>query len=376
MVASLAQNAGGGAAQVADLMPMKSTGALFLGVLRSRTVEDRLVDRFELRKVYGKTLAIDARKKLQDNTTVAEDRRAGIISVSVTDRDPKRAAALCNAYVEELDRLVVELNTSAAHRERVFLETRLRQVKQELDAASSELGDFSSKNATFNVTDQAKAMVEAAAALQGQLIAAESELRGLQQIYTNENVRVRSVQARVAELREQLNKLGGIPPRPGEPVSSGSADDMLYPSLRKLPILGTTYIDLYRHVKIQEAVFETLTKQYELAKVQEVKEVPSVRVLDQAEIPERKSAPHRAVMVLVSMFLSLVGALALLWCRAAWADTHESDPTKAFLTDMFRGIKPGVSIWYTRGARLARVDHLTPHNGTDNEHRVNGPADE
>ena len=111
--------------------------------------------------------------------------------------------------MEELNRLVAELSTSSAHRERVFLEERLAAVKQDLDQASRELGEFSSKNATIDVKEQGRAMVEAAATLQGELIAAESQRRALEAIYTPNNVRVRAAEAQVAELRKQLEKLGG-----------------------------------------------------------------------------------------------------------------------------------------------------------------------
>jgi len=208
---------------------------------------------------------------------------------SVIDRDPRRAAAIAQAYVEELERLVSELSTSAAHRERVFLEERLKVVKAELDRASTEFSRFASQNAAINIPEQGKAMVEAAAALQGHLIAAESELKGLSEIYTPNNVRVRAVEARVGELRHQLEKPGGN-------ADAGHARDAgdepsAYPSIRELPLLGVTYADLLRQTRIQETVYETLTQQYELAKVEEAKETPSVKVLDSASVPEIKIYP-------------------------------------------------------------------------------------
>src|SRR5260370_31347885 len=112
-------------------------------------------------------------------------------------------------------------------------------------------------------------MVESAAILQGQLIAAQSELQGLKQIYTNNNVRVREVSARIQELQRQLDKMGGrgiADPGPASPQS-----ESLYPSIRKLPLLGLTYSDLYRRTKIQETVYETLSQPLELAKGNEGK---------------------------------------------------------------------------------------------------------
>src|SRR5271165_1795441 len=161
---------------------------------------------------------------------------------------------------------------------------RLPAVKADLDKASKDFSQFASKSGAIDIKEQGRAMVEAAANLQGQLIAAEASLSGLQQIYTPNNVRVRAAQARVAELRSQLEKLGGK--AGGEAIAGGdpaSNSDALYPSIRKLPILGVTYANLFRETKIQEAVFEALTQQYEMAKVQEAKETPSVKVLDPAQ---------------------------------------------------------------------------------------------
>src|SRR3970282_870042 len=127
-------------------------------------------------------------------------------------------------------------------------------------------------------------MVEAAATLAGHLVAAQTELEGLRQVYTDNNVRVRASQARIAELKRQLKKLGGD--APDAPSVSANGEESLYPSIRKLPILGVTYANLYRRTKINEVIYELLTQQYELAKVQEVKEVPTVNVLIEGRLPQ------------------------------------------------------------------------------------------
>src|SRR5205807_819594 len=166
-------------------------------------------EKFDLRKVYGKRLVMDARSKLDENTSISEDRKSGIISISVTDHSPQRAAALANAYVDELNSLVAQLSTSSAHRERVFLEERLKVAKLDLDDAANQLAQFSSKNNTLDIQQEGKAMLDAAGTIAGELIAAQSQLEGLRQIYTDSNSRVRSLNARVSELRRQLERLGG-----------------------------------------------------------------------------------------------------------------------------------------------------------------------
>jgi uncharacterized protein involved in exopolysaccharide biosynthesis len=255
-----------------DLLGVKSSGALFVGILSSETVQDGLIEKFQLKKVYHDSKIEDARKALAERTDLSEDRKSGIISIVVTDHDPKRAAAMAQAYVAELDRLVAQVSTSSARRERIFLEERLQKVKTDLDSAAKNFSDFASKNTAIDIPAQGKAMVEAAATLQGQLIAAQAELSGLRQIYTNNNVRVRAAEARMGELQKRLNEIGGAGTQ-----SELKNDNSLYPSIRKLPLLGVTYADLYRQTKIQETVYELLTEQYELAKVQEAKEIPTSR---------------------------------------------------------------------------------------------------
>ncbi len=320
-----------------DLLGLKSTSDIFVGILSSRTLQDKLIQQFDLKKLYGVSRMEDARNNLAERTGIGVDRKSQIITITVTDHDPKRAAAMARAYVEELNRLVAELSTSSARRERLFLEERLKAVNQDLEAAEKEFSQFSSKNTAIDIKEQGKAMVEAAATLQGQYIAAQSELEGLKQIYTDNNVRVRSVRARIGELKRQLEKLGGKGEQASDP--SGQQADYLYPSIRKLPLLGVTYADLYRRTRVQEAVFETLTKQYELAKVQEAKEIPTVKVLDTPNIPEKKSFPPRLVIMFVGTFLGLAGAVGLVFGKTAWQATDVNDPRKVFAQEVFQTAK-------------------------------------
>jgi uncharacterized protein involved in exopolysaccharide biosynthesis len=313
-----------------DFLGMKSSGALFVGILSSDSVRDAVIEKFHLRKVYHTPKIEDARKALSEHTDISEDRKSGIISIMVTDHDPKRAAAMAQTYVSELDRLVAQVSTSSARRERIFLEGRLQSVKADLDTAARNFSEFASKNTAIDIPAQGKAMVEAAANLQGQLIAAEAERSGLQQIYTDSNVRVRAAEARVDELKRKLNEIGGA----GSDGQSKS-DNSLYPSIRKLPLLGVTYADLYRETKIQETVYELLTQQYELAKVQEAKEIPTVRVLDEAEVPTKKSFPPRTVIVVLGTTLGIT--LAMVWTtgKSRWEAVDASDPRKLFAKDVF-----------------------------------------
>lgn len=337
-----------------DLLGLKSPGALFVGILHSQTVADRIIDRFSLSNVYGTRLPEDTRDKLAKNTSVSEDRNSGIVSIRVTDADPKRAAAMAQAYAEELDHLVAELSTSTAHRERIFLEERLQTAKQELDQASRDLGQFESKNAAIDIKEQGKAMVDATATLMGQLIAAKSELKGLEPIYTTNNVKVQSVQSRIAELNRELEKLG----RRDESQADGpeTTGDSFYPSIRKLPLLGETYADLYRRTKIKEMVYETLTQQYELAKVQEAKETPRVKVLDVARIPQKKAFPPRLFIVVVCTLLCAMGGAVLILAKAYWKDIDATNAGKVLAREVFHTVRAGMP-WAANGSRLHAVAH-------------------
>jgi uncharacterized protein involved in exopolysaccharide biosynthesis len=339
MLAAMAgrNGASGFGGLTSDLLGVKSSGALFVGVLNSQTVQDRLIGEFRLMQVYHDSKIEDARKDLLEHTDVSEDRKSGIIAISVTDHDPRRAAAMARAYVTELDRLVAQVSTSSARRERIFLEERLEKVKEDLDTAAKNFSQFASKNSAIDIPAQGKAMVEAAAVLQGQLIAAQAELSGLQQVYTDNNVRVRAVQARANELQRKLNDLGSA----GTEGGSQNANT-LYPSIRKLPLLGVTYADLYRQTKIQETVYELLTQQYELAKVQEAKEIPTVKVLDPALVPTRKSYPPRGMIVVLGTLLGLVAAMAWVLGKTRWEAVDVNDPRRVFAMEVFTAVQAGM----------------------------------
>jgi uncharacterized protein involved in exopolysaccharide biosynthesis len=372
MMASLAaRGAGGLGSMAADFFGLNSTGALFVGILRSDAAQSRLVEQFALKKVYGVRLDQDARAALDQRTIISEDRKSGIISISVADRSPERAAALARAYVDQLNSLISELSTSSAHRERVFLEERLAVAKHELDDASNGLAQFSSQSGTVDIQTMGKAALDAAGTLAGELIVAQSELEGLRQIYSDSNPRVRSLNARVGELRKDLEKLGGARNAPAESspsggTASGALDarsiDMPYPSLRNLPLLGVKYADYYRRAKIQETVYELLTQQYELAKIQEAKETPSVKVLDRPKVAEKKSSPPRSLITVLGGFLVFCAAIAWVVGSATWHASDPCDPRKILAREVAASLKAKIP-WASRNGH-----GRAPSSDTNNSH--------
>jgi uncharacterized protein involved in exopolysaccharide biosynthesis len=314
VAAALSGQASGLGGVASDVLGLRSTSDLLAGVLTSRTVADKLIQKFNLQKVYGDRRMEDTRKDLADNTKTTVDRKSEIVTIKVSDNDPHRAAAMAQAYLEELNRLVVEVSTSSARRERIFLEGRLQAVKQDLEAAAKESSQFASKNMAIGTKGQGKAMVDAAATPQGQLIATRSE-------------------AGSSELESQLNKISGK----GESTSSENParNDPLYPSIRKPPLLGVTYAEFRLKTKVQEALFETLTQKYELAKVQEAKEIPSVKVLDPPNLPDKKSFPPRALIVVLGIALAFSCGVAWVFGSVRWERTDPADPWKLLAQEVF-----------------------------------------
>jgi uncharacterized protein involved in exopolysaccharide biosynthesis len=328
MGGSSSSGGSGLAGTVSDLLGGQKPGPLFIGILGSRTLSDRMIDRFDLRKVYWVKTYFAARKKLLSRASFLEEKKSGIIGITVEDRDPARATAMAQAYVEELDGLLSHVNTSSASREREFLEKRLTVIHAELQDATKDLSEFSSQNATLDPQDQGKAMLESAATLQGQLIAAKSELSGLLQVYSSENVRVRSLRAHISELEQQLNAFGGK----GYAGSAVLDPNSLYPSIRQLPVLGRQYVELYRRAKVDETVYQLLTEAYEMARVQEAKETPSVKVLDDARLPERPSGTPRRWLAFGGTLLGFLFAASWIVGAKWWADLDPNEPYKAFLS--------------------------------------------
>jgi capsule polysaccharide export protein KpsE/RkpR len=343
MLAALASRAGslgalGGLAS--SFMGGHSSTALFEDLLRSGTVSDHLITRFNLQHVYHKRYRVDAAKHLAHLTHIADDNKSGVITITVEDTSPVRARDLAQAYLDELNKLVTRTNTSAAHRERVFIERRLHAVQTDLEQAELDLSHFSSKNSAIDIKEQTRAMVDAGARLQAQLLVEQAGLQSLRQIYGDGNYRVRQTEAHIASLKKQLSAMAGSSTPSAEPVggagneSSSSTEDLLYPPLRQMPKLAVPYADLYRRVRVEEAMFEFLNQQYEMARIEEAKDIATVSIIDPPGIPEKKSFPHRLILTLVLTFLSFTTASALILVRYHWSTIHPDDPRKALAAEV------------------------------------------
>jgi capsule polysaccharide export protein KpsE/RkpR len=348
MLAALAGRALGGAGGLGSLagslLGGNNTTALFVDLLRSGTVADHLINRFDLQHAYHKRYRVDTAKYLARHTTITDDKKSGVITVVVEDTDRRRARDLTQGYLDELNQLVTRTSNSSAHQERVFIEKRLQKVKADLELAQQQMSEFASTHSTVDIKEQTRAMVDAASRVQAQMVLEQANLNSLRQIYGDGNVRVRATQARIGVLQHQLSKMSGSSaplPTAGTPADNDQSTTdggALYPALRQLPRLAVPYADLYREVKVQETVFELLTQQYELARIQEAKDVPVVSVIDSPGIPEKKSFPPRLLLAALLTIISTTIWTAVLLAWQRWLHISPSDPRRMLAQQIYETV--------------------------------------
>ncbi|MCM2359093.1 MAG: Wzz/FepE/Etk N-terminal domain-containing protein [Geobacteraceae bacterium] len=293
----------GGLAGLASGIGLGGSADLYLGILKSRSVADAVIGRLDLARVFETKTMDDTRKALGAMVKMQAG-KDGIISVTAENKDPKLAAALANNFVEELGRKSVQLNLSKAGTERAFLEKRLEVVRGDLKSAEEALKSFQEKYKAIKVDSQAVASIEGIARLKAEIISKEVQLASLRSYQTDESPEVRVLQAAVGKLRSQLGGLTG----------SGSSGDGI-PTVGSVPNLGLEYLRRMRELKTQEAIYEQLTKQNEIAKLSEAKDSSSLQVLDDAVVPTMKSKPKRSLIVILStvtaFFISVFAAFIL-----------------------------------------------------------------
>jgi len=307
-----------------SLLGGKTTGALFVDMISGSTVQNDIISHFHLKEVYKSRYNEAARLKLASNTSIVEDKRSGTISISVIDTDRYRARDIAAMYVQELNSLVVALNNSSAHREREFLEGRLAKVKQDLDHLYTQMSFFSSRNLLVNPEAQGRSLIESEARLRMQLLSAENQKQELSTIYTANSPEMSASEALITSLRSQLTDLHKNIAGSDPDLEKSSTTSKYLPSMLSSPTLAVDYQSLFRQARILETVYSTLSTQYELARVQEVRELPSVKVLDKPEIAEKKTAPACAFLILFGMLLFLLGGIGRVAWEFWWSHTNDA----------------------------------------------------
>jgi uncharacterized protein involved in exopolysaccharide biosynthesis len=223
------------------------------------------------------------------------------------------------------------------------------------------MSEFASTHTAIDIKEQTRATVEGAAKLQAQIIFEQSELDSLRQIYGDENIRVRSGRARLGELQHQLQMISGTsaPLAPDEPNASSKAGTLVgagaeYPSLRQIPRLAVPYADIYRRVRVQETLYEMLTQQYELSRIQEAKDVPVVRVIDEPGVPEKKSFLPRTVLCIVFTSLSILLAAGIILAKERWHQLDHFDDRKVLGTEIAESFRD--QVWRATAVLRRKAD--------------------
>jgi uncharacterized protein involved in exopolysaccharide biosynthesis len=284
---------------------IKSPGELYVEILKSRTVLDRIVDRFDLMKRYKVKYREDAWKELRNLLTVREVRRSGVIVLTVEDRDPKRAAEMANTFVEEMKSLAGGLAISEAGQRRMFFEDQIRYTKESLARTEEEMKGFQQRTGAFQIDAQAKAVIEGIARLRAGIAAKEVEAKVLRSFATAQNPDLQRVEEEIRALQAELEKLES---------GKGKGFDPLMSSER-VPAMGTEYLRKLRQLKYNETLYELLVKQYELARLDEARSAIVIQVIDRAVPPERKSRPKRRLIVLMTMTMGFTLSLIVILLR-------------------------------------------------------------
>lgn len=273
----------------------KSTGDLWVGILNSHRIFDAIIERFGISDRYGTATVDDARTALKGVVQIEKAKKGDIISVTVEDKDPKMAASIANAFVEELDRVNRSLVMSAGQRMRTFVEARLKEAKEALVRTEEEVRSFQDRNRAVKLDDQSKAIIGAIGSIKGLLMAKEVELQTLLSFATSNNPQAQLLKSEIEGLHERLNELE----EGKSPLGGASTKDIFIPTAH-MPNLNLQYMRLLREARIQETLFGLLTQQYEMARIQEAKDTPTIQVLDVAKAPEKRSKPNRRKIVLLS----------------------------------------------------------------------------
>jgi tyrosine-protein kinase Etk/Wzc len=284
------------------LSGLKNPNDLAIALLRSRSVEEAMIRRFELMKLYKQSRMSDTRKAFEQRSDIENNLKDGLLRISITDRDPQHAAEMTNAYVEEYKKFSANLAVTEASQRRLFFEQQLEQAKDKLGVAEEAMKTTEQKTGMIQLDSQARALIEAVAMLRAQIAAKEVQIKGMNLFAAQENPDLLIAKEQLLELQRQLKELGGS--------QSGVDSDLIVPR-GKLPEAGLDYIRKLRDVKYNELMFELLAKQFEVAKLDEAREGAVIQVIDSAVPPDRKSFPKLSIIGPAATLSWLV--LAILW---------------------------------------------------------------
>jgi uncharacterized protein involved in exopolysaccharide biosynthesis len=262
-----------------------------------------MIQHFGLMQEYREKRMSDARKVFERRTTVVAGVKDGLIRITVEDRDPKHAAEMANGYVEEFRKLSASLAITEAARRRLFFEQQLQPAKENLTAAEEAMRKTEQTTGVLQIDSQARALIESVAILRAQVVAKEVQIQGMRSFAAEDNPDLLLAKQELAALQKQLEQLAGSQSDTGAGSRNDTSADIVL-SKGKVTHAGLEYIRRYRDLKYNETVYEILIKGLEIAKLDEAKEGEIIQVVDTAVPPDKKSSPHRTIIVVVSTILA------------------------------------------------------------------------
>jgi len=289
---------------------IKNPADMYVSLLTSRTVEDALIQRFGLMAEYREKRLSDARKVLEYRTNAVAGTKDGLIRISVEDPDPRRAAELANGYVEEFRTLSASLAITEAARRRLFFEQQLQQAKDNLAIAEEAMRATQQSTGVLQIDSQARSLIESAAILRGQVVAKQVQIQSMRSFATEENPHLLLAKQELAALQTQLEKLAGSQQDAGSDINLSKG---------RVTRSGIEYVRRFRDLKYHETVFELLAKQFEIAKLDEAREGSIVQVVDTAVAPDKRSSPHRLLIVVSITLLAFLLASFWVVLRQRWS---------------------------------------------------------
>ncbi len=301
---------------------LKNPSDVFVAMLKSRTVEDALINRFDLRKVYSKKTYGDARKVLEKRSEI-DPEKEGLISIEVTDRDPQRAADIANAWVDELRTLNQSLALTEAAQRRVFFEQKLAQERDDLAKAEFAMQQIEQKTGLLQPDAQTKALIGAVADIRAQIAAKEVQLQSLRTYGTENNPDVKRVERELAELQAQSAKISQTQRTGSEP-----AENNLDVPTPRVASASVEYLRVARDLRYHESLYDFLARQLEAARIDEAKNAVVVQVVDRAVEPEKKSGPHRLLIVAITAVVAFLLICFAILVREA-IRRKQQDPVEA-----------------------------------------------
>ncbi|MBF0224108.1 MAG: hypothetical protein HQK76_01520 [Desulfobacterales bacterium] len=274
---------------------------LYIAIIRNRLILDNIIDRFNLMTLYDTNYRGSVRNKLLNALKTSVDKKSEkLITISVEDKDRKRAADMTNAFVDELKSILKKVSITEASQRRLYFEEQLKNARIELAQAEEEMQGFQEKTGSIKIDDQARAVIEGIAELRAKVAGKEVELKVMKLFATEQNPDLQKVESELKGLRTELKKL-----------ESNENENDVFMSTEKMPEIGKNYMRTMRELKFKEASYQILLEQYELAKFDESKDFITIQVLDKATPPEKRIKPKRAQMVILSFIIGLFLSIML-----------------------------------------------------------------